>query len=214
MKLHPSVSNKKALESFSTLEERFKQIHGDKYDYVKAIYKNNTFKIEIICKEHRQSFWQTPISHLEGSGCPLCARDKKRLSLEDFIERANKKHGSKYNYSLVKFKHSNEKTTIICPEHGEFNQKPDTHLSGAGCPACANVNSPTTEDFLKKATEVHGDRYDYSQSMYLNAGTKISVICKIHGVFMQIPRVHLRGSGCPKCNLGRPKSVIDKKSEI
>jgi hypothetical protein len=106
MILHSYVKNKKALESFSTVEQRFKEVHGDIYDYDKSIYKNNTFKIEIICKIHNKPFMQTPSSHLEGSGCPICSRDRKRMTLDEFLDKAKNIHGdtpfphSTYSYLI------------------------------------------------------------------------------------------------------------------
>ncbi len=57
----------------------------------------------------------------------------------------------------------------------------------------------TTEEFIKKAREVHGDRYDYSKVEYVNNHTKVCIICKEHGEFWQSPSHHLEGSGCSKC---------------
>ena len=75
-------------------------------------------------------------------GCPLCAPDKisktKTLTKEDFIERAKRVHGEKYNYELVDYVNSQTKVKIICPIHGLFEQIPNNHLKGCGCPKCAN----------------------------------------------------------------------------
>ena len=57
----------------------------------------------------------------------------------------------------------------------------------------------TKEKFVEEAITVHGDKYDYSLVNYKNNGTKITIICKIHGEFNQQPRHHLHGSGCPTC---------------
>ena len=57
----------------------------------------------------------------------------------------------------------------------------------------------TTEEFIKKAREVHGDKYDYSNVEYVDAKTNVCIICKQHGVFWQRPSHHTAGRGCKKC---------------
>ncbi len=59
----------------------------------------------------------------------------------------------------------------------------------------------TTEEFIKKAREVHGDRYDYSKVVYVSSKEKITIICPEHGEFLQSPQKHLSGQGCPNCGL-------------
>lgn len=113
--------------------------------------------------------------------------------------RFNEVHRNKYNYSLVEYKNTKKKITIICKEHGEFRQVPQTHLRGSGCPKCGGVYKPTTVEFIKKATSLHGNKYDYSKSVYNKTHKKITIICKKHGEFKQQPSRHLQGDGCPKC---------------
>ena len=194
-----------------TLEEfinNARQIHGDKYDYSKVEYKNNRTKICIICPEHGE-FWQTPHNHLKGQGCMKCKLKEqgKRLkyTTEKFIEKAYKVHGNKYDYSKVNYIDSHTKVCIICPEHGEFWQKPDNHLNGWGCKKCGlkisgEKQTLTTKEFIERAKEVHGDKYDYSKVEYKNYKTKICIICPKHGEFWQLPGNHLNGWGCSICS--------------
>ena len=123
----------------------------------------------------------------------------KKLTQEEFIKKAKVIHGNKYDYSLVIYKNKRTKVKIICPIHGVFEQRPDKHFSGSGCPFCAGNNKRTIEEFIEKARATHGDKYDYSLVAYKNAKTKIIITCKKHGPFLQLPNTHLRGSGCPKC---------------
>jgi predicted nucleic acid-binding Zn-ribbon protein len=88
---------------------------------------------------------------------------------------------------------------IICLEHGEFWQTPSDHLSGRGCPKCGGRLVNNTEEFIQKAKEVHGDKYDYSKVEYVNSHAKVCIICPEHGEFWQSPNNHLNGKGCPKC---------------
>lgn len=186
--------------------------HGNKYDYSKVEYRGISEKVCIICPEHGE-FWQLPDSHMRGNGCPKCAARKagEKLSLGKgaFIERARKIHGDKYDYSKVEYISNKIKVRIICPEHGEFWQTPHSHLRGLGCPKCGGVYSPTSEDFIKKAREIHGDKYDYSKVKYVNAKTKVCIICPEHGEFWIKPNNHLSGQGCKKC--GVIKRGLSKK---
>lgn len=134
-----------------------------------------------------------------------------------FIEKAIKKHGNKYDYSKVEYIGSHKQVTIICLEHGGFNQSPTNHLSGNGCPECAAKYSrgkyrlTTLETFLNQAFEIHKDKYDYSKVEWKNTRTKIIIICPIHGEFTQIPQNHIRlKCGCRKCGREIAKSKINK----
>lgn len=57
----------------------------------------------------------------------------------------------------------------------------------------------TTEAFIIKAREVHGERYDYSLVEYIKSYTEVKILCKIHKEFQQIPYSHTQGHGCPDC---------------
>ena len=126
--------------------EKARKIHGNKYDYSKVNYVNNRTKICIICPKHGE-FWQTPLNHLKGYGCQKCWEDKQYLTEQGFIEKARKIHGNKYDYSKVNYVNNHTKVCIICPNHGEFWQTPNDHLSGHGCKYC---NDSKLENEIKK----------------------------------------------------------------
>ena len=180
-------------------------IHNNKYDYSKVNYINNTSKICIICPKHGE-FWMTITNHLRGQGCPKCAGTKKS-STKEFIEKARKVHGDKYDYSKVEYINNKTKVCIICPEHGEFWQTPNCHLSGDGCAKCSKKHKYTTEEWIEEAKKVHGNKYDYSKVNYINSQTKVCIICPEHGEFWQKPDGHLLGQGCPICRT----SVLEDK---
>jgi very-short-patch-repair endonuclease len=110
-----------------------KEIHGDKYDYSQVEYVNGNTKVKIICSIHGE-FWQNPHNHLNGQGCPKCSGFYQ--TTEQFIEKARKIHGDKYDYSKTNYEKSHTKVCIICPKHGEFWQTPHNHLKGKGCAYC------------------------------------------------------------------------------
>ena len=124
----------------------------------------------------------------------------KKLTTEEFIDKAKKIHGNKYDYSKVEYINNHTKVCIICPKHGEFWQLPNNHLVGKGCDKCARENNRLNkEEFIKKAKEIHGDKYDYSKVNYINERTKVCIICPEHGEFWQTPSSHLANKGCIKC---------------
>ncbi len=129
-------------EKTKTFIKKALRVHGDRYDYSKTIYIKALEKVEIICKEHK-SFWQLPSKHSKYNGCPKCANKHERynkLTTEEFIKRAIKIHGDKYDYSKVEYKNYKTKICIICNNHNkpfEFWQIPNSHLHKSGCPKCA-----------------------------------------------------------------------------
>ena len=121
-------------------------------------------------------------------------------NLEKYIERAKTIHNNFYIYDKTNPKTCKDKCIITCPIHGDFWTTLDNHVNGkTGCPSCKKVKKLTTDDFIKRAKEVHGDKYDYSKVEYKNAKTKVCIICPKHGEFWQEPRHHLDGKGCPCC---------------
>jgi len=120
------------------------------------------------------------------------------MQQEDFIDKAKRVHGDFYDYSLVDYKNSYTKVSIICPKHGRFEQSPAEHLRGK-CIKCSQDSMKSTrEQFINRSQQIHG-QYDYSQVEYVNARTTVTIICPVHGEFKQKPYIHLSGSGCPKC---------------
>ena len=182
--------------------ERARSKHGDKYDYSLVNYITNRTKVEIICTEHGP-FWQEPFNHKNGSGCPACVKCK-RHTLADFIAKSNKAHGNKYDYSKAVFKTVDTKLTIICPEHGEFEQIPFDHMRGHGCAKCGakkcnNKRRHSIDKFIEQARTLHGDKFDYSKAVYKNSTTPIEIICPEHGSFWQVPQDHKTRYGCQSC---------------
>lgn len=127
----PKCNNKNV--SSEEFISKAKLIHGDLYDYSLVEYKTAKTKIQIRCNIHG-AFKCTPNNHLNGKGCPICSGSF--LDLDLFINKANKKHNFIYDYSIVEYNKSNENINIICSKHGIFEQTPNNHLRGQGCPKC------------------------------------------------------------------------------
>lgn len=176
--------------------EKAIKIHGDRYSYGNVNYINSHTPVSITCKTHGD-FMQSPTNHLQGKGCPKCAN--KNVTTEEFIEKARLTHGDKYDYSKVNYTKNSTKVCIICPEHGEFWQTPNDHLSGKGCQLCSGNRKMTTDDFVRKAKLVHGESDDFSEVDYANAYTKITLICHKHGRYSITPTNYLSGQRCREC---------------
>lgn len=195
--------------------KKARNIHGDKYDYSQVIYTYNKEKVKIICPLHGE-FFQTPSNHIHKTkpqGCRLCGIDKlrqdKKMSLEDFIAKANKIHNNKYDYSETAYGlNSKVPVTIICPIHGKFYPTPNNHIHPTcptGCPKCKLITigfktSLKLEGFINKSRNIHGNKFNYDKVIYKNTTIPVIIICPIHGEFSQTPAVHFNSSySCPAC---------------
>ncbi len=177
---------------------RVKEKHGDnKYDYSNTVYINNKSNITVKCQEHGE-FTQRAGHHLNGSGCPSCAGNKKKTT-ESYINEANIKHDYGYNYSEVEYKGAFEKINIICLEHGLFSQEAKAHLTGQGCPKCAGNARKTTDEIIVEFRLIHGDKFDYTKVEFISMHKHVLIGCKMHGFFKQSSSNHLSGHNCPKC---------------
>jgi Zn finger protein HypA/HybF involved in hydrogenase expression len=192
--------------------ERAALLHGNKFDYCLVKYVDMETEVNIICPQHGL-FTQRPHQHLRprGHGCPKCGmkqRDVKHISDTDhFIKKARLIHGDKYIYNKAEYRGINNKLIVTCPKHGDWYVTAATHLNNNkfGCPKCgveamSKQRLGTLEDFVAKSMSVHGDRYDYSESIYIKMDAPIRIKCKIHGYFEQEASNHVCGKGCPKCN--------------
>lgn len=133
----------------------------------------------------------------------------KKVTTQDFVRRAREVHGDKYDYSMSVYVSATKNLTIICPTHGEFQQRPANHNLGRGCRECAGNKPLTFEKFVERAQAKHANRYDYSQVKFDGVENKVTIICTEHGPFEQRMLTHLKGFNCPKC--GR-KNAANKLS--
>ncbi len=207
-----------AKQTTETFIEKAKAIFGDKYDYSKVVYNKSNQKVTIICKKHGE-FEQTPSHHLQGEQCPICAKEEaleqKRIKAhQKFIRDAKQIFGDKFDYSKVVYINQKTPVEIICPIHGSFFIKPDNFLRNNstnryGCQKCAKNHRYTLEEWKDVAHKVHKNKYNYDNiKEYTNAHQIIPIICPKHGLFMQEANSHLRGCGCPHCNMRKSQSEL------
>lgn len=146
--------------------EDFIKVHGSSYDYHLVDYKASKTKVKIVCKKHGV-FEQTPNNHLNGQQCPQC-RGVKKKTTEECIQGFRLAHGGLYDYSLVQYDSSKTKVKIICKEHGVFEQAPNNHLNGQGCPKCARAQA-STGIYLIKCLETGLTKIGISYSAFKRA---------------------------------------------
>ena len=183
-------------------------VHAGTYGYEDVVYVASNRAVDITCASHG-AFKQTPNAHLRGNGCPVCSlklsADGRRRTLDEFLACAVKAHGDKYDYTHTKYTGSGEKVEIRCQTHGLFSQVVSDHLAGRGCWLCSNTKSSESrklsqDEFLTAAISVHGSKYDYAGTKYIERRAKIEIICPTHGAFAQTAGSHMSGAGCPSCS--------------
>ena len=211
------MNNRTLKHSTEEIIVKFKEMHGDVYSYDKVNYVGYHSKVTITCSTHGD-FEQRVSDHLANKGCNLCKHKKvadlQRGSVESFTLKAHAKFEGKFDYSKVVYTTARKNVTIVCPEHGEFEQAPDTHLRSVyGCLKCSQAtlgknSRSNTSAFIEKAKKVHKDKYDYSKSVYTTAIYPIEVVCNTcNNTFTVTPNIHLSGCGCTYCcNKGFDKS--------
>ena len=86
----------------------------------------------------------------------------KKLTTNEFIDKVKKIHHNKYDYSLVNYIDCcYNKIVIICPIHGNWEQMPNNHISGDGCPNCYGTKKLTSEEFIIRSNHIHNNKYTY-----------------------------------------------------
>ena len=209
------MTKKLTTEEFTS---RAKKVHRDFYDYSEVKYIDSKTKVRIICPNHGP-FLQLPLNHIAGHKCPECSKimraNRRRKTINTFINDARLIHKNKYDYSKVEYKNAKEKVCIICPKHGEFWQAPSCHLNCNGCPECGKIvchkkTQLSQEEIIKRFEMVHNKQYDYSKVSYKGKHTKVCIICPVHGEFWQTPHNHLKGNGCPKCRNSHLEKFVEK----
>lgn len=183
------------------------ELYGDKYDYSNIPQTFTTKdKLQIIChkvdkfgREHGL-FEKKVEKFLKGQGCTKCSGRYKRTK-EDFVFEANKVHDGLYSYNTFDYKDMHTKGEIYCTKHDLFFQMtPQHHISGQGCPKCAQKYNYTTKEFIELCKEVHNNFYSYDKCEYIRAFDDIIVTCPEHGDFTIKAYQHKQGKGCPLCH--------------
>lgn len=199
---------------FESFLKRAKETHGELYRYDEFNYTDMSTKMDIWCNKCDKYFPQKPTQHVIGQGCPDCFEERRNQAVLDkgkrnFLTRARIAF-PEYDYSEAVYVNSRTEVKIICPDHGPFWRAPN-QLYGSkrkkGCRACGELRrlaqitkvTKPQEQWIEEVKEVHGNKYDYSLVKYVNADSKVWIVCPIHGPFEQKATSHREGYGCKAC---------------
>lgn len=202
--------------------------HNNKFDYSKVVFKDYRSPITIICPKHGE-YVTNYEKHMQDSAlksgcCPGCvydARSSNKISYEETLKRINEKFPDKgYNVTLDAWKEKGVNIWVTCPKHGSWYANRYWLFKGDGCPKCnvekrTRAQTYTADDFIKKAIEKHGNKYDYSRVEYKGTEVPVEIICPIHGSFWQRLHAHSGSQkrGCPECWKQDHPSLQPKKIE-
>ena len=185
--------------------KRARSLHGNKYCYDRVEYVNARTPVEVICLKHG-SWMVVPYAHappnrMRGTGCPRCAGHHRTKA--DLVVEASAIHGAKYDYTKTIFRGSAKHFEVYCPKHNKtWSTTWHSHITQAhGCQQCGAERDFDLDAFIQRASQLHKNRYDYSQVMEWGGWhSPIPLGCRTHGIFWQRPTVHiyLQG-GCPRC---------------
>lgn len=191
-------------------------VHGcGRYDYTDVDYIGAQYKVTIDCNKCGGSFHQRAGSHSnDRRGCVHCRSKNRTFSLDHLIDRVKEKHPQMINiidFSGATYKNWNTPLKLSCTLcNANFTQHPSALNLGYGCPHCQSMRNyqRTTELALSDFHKIHGNLYSYERFKYKNATSKSTIICKIHGEFMQSYVAHKKGHGCPECAI-RKKTITE-----
>lgn len=209
-------ANTKHKTTLNEFIQRATAKHGQRYDYSNITTIDDKY-LPIICNTHGV-FLQEGRHHMVGHGCPTCGVEaravKCRKNIDDFIQQSKEIHGNnRYNYDHAQYKSNKIKVKLGCLDCGIiFEQTPNNHLAGNGCPTCNLPAKITVVAFIARANKIHDNMFDYTLVNNINNNTqKVELIClKCKGTFVQTVSNHLSGQGCPYCNVSKGVKKIKK----
>jgi hypothetical protein len=211
--------------SVMNIIQKASKVHNNKYSYSLVSAPSGIQSIQ--CPEHGE-FKQNIISHANGMLCPKCqfndtelhTLDTKLWDMKSFIEKSIQRFGSQYDYSKLSDEIMNSPETFSklrfkmmtfnCTDHGEFQHRISNHLNSitGGCPECLRLYREN--EMILKFKEVHGDRYDYSNTKYEIGNGKVTIICPKCGPFVLDHSAHVYGRGCQKCGFSKGELLVSQ----
>lgn len=207
-----SAAGKKRRLELDTLIARISNKFGKKYEIDTTSIVSASSPIKLRCKTH--GWFQKTIGNLESSnGCPLCSNENSSkiralnamLTSQEVIDRFQKVHNFRYDYSKIKYAGIMNSVEITCFTHGSFHQSVTSHLQGKGCPKCGAERKRQAQflsqgDLYDRLKILNGDIFIYPPNLGLELRSNTPIICRQHGLFCQPLRIHLSGNGCPECS--------------
>ena len=175
-----------------TPEEYYNECKEKGLDLPIEDYKCTHTKIKHKCSKGH-IYEQTPAHHLNKQGCPYCANNKNKIPEEYY----NECKGKGLDLPIEDYVNSRTKIKHKCSKGHIYNQIPNNHLNGQGCPICTGIIKKNNNLYYYNECKEKG--LDLPIEDYVNATTKIKHKCSIGHIYEQTPNSHLRGRGCPVC---------------
>ena len=203
-------------ERWNGFLKRLNRKNKGRFDFSKSSWTIGQRKIEYICKIHGERSGYL-YKLLKGEGCSFCAGNE--TNLEEIIARSRKRFGDQFDFSESVFLGTTVEMKIRCATHGIIKLTPERHFwLSKGCKDCSEkADDYSPKNFLRKAKDKFGKRFDYSDLGYIDANTKVKIRCIKHDhIFNILPGGHLRRitGGCKFCVLERIKETRGKIVEV
>lgn len=191
--------------------DAFVSSYSGAYDFSNSVYAGMNQKVTYLCPTHGE-MQSDAKNMINGATCNKCAMEarvgKNRFTKKKMLEKFIQAHGATYDYSLCEYRGQQTSVAIICQKHGVFEQKPEYHWKGSGCPQCfhddrrGGSQRDTTESFTAKVHALYGNSFDLAGINYINSQQEIEVRCAKHNeVCKTKPNWLLSGyNPCSKCN--------------
>ena len=173
-------------------------------------YKGANEKILIKCLDCGYEWKAVPRSVITSKhGCPKCGvlKAKREIAKNKFLNKLDT-----LKWEFIEYKDYTD-VTVKCKECGHIRHTTSDNILKFGCKICSSIkaNEPrklTTEEFINRAKQIHGNRYDYHLVNYVNYKTPVKIICSKHGEFLQNPNKHLAGHNCPHCKESYGEEIV------
>lgn len=193
------------------------------YDFSQVVYEKAAKRVTVICPDHGEVHIKPEdlLRESQKFPCPICEKLYKRnLKAQKYwneylLPKLNEKFKERLDFSETIYVNATTPIIYKCIHHG-YKQALVTSLlrdNSLGCKDCA-IESHTLglEEFIRRAREVHGNKYDYSEVEYINCEIKVKIFCKkCQEFFWQTPVAHLNGQGCAKCSKNYRKTPEEYK---
>lgn len=190
--------------------DEFVAKYSGPYDFSQSVYAGMNQKVEFVCHVHGKVRMDAK-NLMNGKECQLCAfaarKGKTRITKKKMLEKFSAAHGGRYDYSRSDYRGQSTPVTIICKTHGEFQQKPEYHWNGAGCPACFELrrgasSRMTLEEVTTNVTNIFSGLLAIESTEYKNNTSSLALRCTKHDAACKSRYSLLRNgyNPCPQCN--------------
>lgn len=180
-------------------------VHENKYLYTNTTYVHPKEKVTIYCTSCKTFFTQKPYNHLNGQGCPIC-KGTSNTTVETLYALTK---DLPYTFDYSNYVNGKSVVSVYCEKHKHTTYRTVRHIKNRQtyCSIChknriaEEQQARAADNFIADATAKFGNLYAYDHVTYINATTKVKILCKrCNTYFEQIPHNHIRGTGCPSCS--------------